>query len=166
MTLTRNTGRTPGHSSRRAMAFRSNTLARAPPGAPGEAHQLCTLPQPGCWGPGLQASLLPGPSGRGARPLSRARSAPPVLGSSSQQLPSHWLWHLLTGAGADHSPSSPSAPAPLVGTRQLTPHWDWTLEFREVLRKHSTSALRPPGLALGTAAWGPLSSNSQDWATS
>ena len=37
MTLTRNTGRTPGCSSRRVMAFRSNTLALGFPGAGGGA---------------------------------------------------------------------------------------------------------------------------------
>ena len=45
MTLTRNTGRTPGCSSRRLMAFRSNTLALVLPGA-GQGHQTTGQPRP------------------------------------------------------------------------------------------------------------------------
>lgn len=162
MTLTRNTGRTPGHSSRRVMAFKSNTLARAPPGAPGEAHQLCTL----LGGQACRPHCSPGPQVRGRGPS--LGPSPPHLcwAQALSRCPPTGFGICSRGQEHIHSLSSPSAPAPLVGTRQLTPHPDWTLEFREVLGKHSTSALRPPGLALGPAAWGPLSSNSRDRVTS
>lgn len=46
MTLTRNTGRTPGCSSTQVMAFRSNTLALGFPEAPGEATVAPDSPRP------------------------------------------------------------------------------------------------------------------------
>jgi hypothetical protein len=84
--LTRNTGRTPGCSSRWVMAFRSNTLALAPPGHPGLLVRTLEA-SAWLWGQGCRPGTPPPPrptGGMGDDPLEghwAAHTPPPALGA-------------------------------------------------------------------------------------
>lgn len=114
-TLMRNTGRTPGWSSTRLMAFRSNTLAWVPPGGHREPAQTIGWPtlQLAC----LVSSWLWGLGcGVGRRPLSEPGVPHPCWTLALSRFSSLWLWHLLRGTGADSSQHALS-PGPLGAAR-------------------------------------------------